>query len=134
MSTQTSTNPATGSVIREYPVHTDAQVEDIIAKAHAAFGDWKKTSFETRANYLRKVADVLLANKEEYAKLIALEMGKPFAQGIAEVEKCAGCAKYFAENGAKHLSDHVVETEYKKSYSAFLPIGIVLAVMPWNFP
>jgi len=134
MSEQVAINPATGKKIRSYPVHNEAQVEAIIARAHACFQTWRRTSFAERREALLKVSQVILDNKDEYAKLIALEMGKPYKEGIAEVEKCANAAKYFAENGEKFLADQLVATEYRKSYVTFQPIGIILGVMPWNFP
>jgi len=134
MTTQTSINPATGDIIREYPVHSPDQVQKAIELSHRCFGQWSKTTFDQRVQALLKVAEVLLKNKDAYAKTIAQEMGKPFKEAISEVEKCALCAKYFAENGPKFLSDQSIATEYRKSYVTFKPIGIILGVMPWNFP
>lgn len=134
MSQQISVNPATGETIQSYPVHSEAEVEAKIARAHACFMEWRKTTFEDRSAALLRVSEVILKNKNDYATLIAKEMGKPFKEGIAEVEKCASAARYFAENGEKFLSDQPVKTEYKKSYVTFQPIGIILGVMPWNFP
>jgi len=131
---QTSVNPASGAVIQSYPIHSEAEVEAMISAAQECFLSWRKTSFAERREALLRVSEVILKNKNEYAKLIALEMGKPLKEGLAEVEKCAGAAKYFAENGEKFLSDQMVATEYKKSYVTFQPIGIILGVMPWNFP
>jgi succinate-semialdehyde dehydrogenase/glutarate-semialdehyde dehydrogenase len=134
MTSQTATNPATGEVLREYPSHSPEQVRQAIERAHRCFVEWSKTSVETRVKALLKVANVLLANKETYARTIAQEMGKPLKEGIAEVEKCANCAKYFAEHGPKFLADQPIATEYRKSYVAFRPLGVILGVMPWNFP
>jgi len=134
MSMQTSINPATGAVIREYPVHSEAQVRAIIEQAHQCFLQWRNVSVAGRAQFLLKVADVLLAKKNDYARIIAEEMGKPLKEAVNEIEKCAACAKYFAENGPKFLADQPVATEYRKSYVAYRPLGIILGVMPWNFP
>ncbi len=131
---QTSINPATGDIINQYPLHTPQQVEQIIDNAHRCYLEWKTRSVSDRCATLTKVAEILLANKERYARLIALEMGKPFAQAIAEVEKCASGATYYAANAEAFLADRPVATEYQKSYVAFRPMGIVLGVMPWNFP
>jgi len=131
---QTSVNPATGKTIREYKVHTPQEVERMIARAQACFESWRKQPMETRAAALKKVGDILLKNKDAYARLITDEMGKPLAQAVAEVEKCASTAKYYAEQGPKFLADEIVATEYKKSYVTFQPLGIILGVMPWNFP
>jgi succinate-semialdehyde dehydrogenase/glutarate-semialdehyde dehydrogenase len=134
MSYQTSINPATGDIIQRYPEHDDAAVAQAIGRAQAAFLQWKKTSMQERSQSLLKVADVILKNKRDYACTIAMEMGKPLQEGIAEVEKCALAARYFAENAPHFLADQHVQTEYRKSYVTFQPLGIILGVMPWNFP
>jgi succinate-semialdehyde dehydrogenase/glutarate-semialdehyde dehydrogenase len=134
MSEQISINPANGAVIQSYPVHSETQVEAMISASHACFMSWRRSSFAERKAALLRVSEVISKNKNDYAKLIALEMGKPLKEGLAEVEKCASAAKYFAENGERMLSDQPVATEYTKSYVSFQPIGIILGVMPWNFP
>ncbi len=134
MSLQTSINPATGLVVGSHPVHSESEVQAMIATAHQCFLHWRKTDFAERRAALLRVSDVLFANKNEYATLIAQEMGKPFKESIAEVEKCANAAKYFAENAERMLADQPVATEYRKSYVTFQPIGIILGIMPWNFP
>jgi succinate-semialdehyde dehydrogenase/glutarate-semialdehyde dehydrogenase len=131
---QVSINPATGKIIHEYKVHTPQEVSEKISRAHACFEKWRKEPIETRAEALKKVAAVLTKNKDSYARLITDEMGKPLVQAVAEVEKCASTAKYYAENGPKFLADEIVKTEYQKSYVTFQPLGIILGVMPWNFP
>lgn len=132
--TQTSINPATGAVINTYPIHSESEVEQLVARAHACFGSWKRTTMDEREARMRKVAEIIIARKNEFAEIITLEMGKPFKQSIAEVEKCAQAAKYFAQNARAFLSDQHVKTEYQKSYVTFQPIGIILGIMPWNFP
>jgi len=134
MTTQTSINPATGDIIKQYSVHTDAQVGQIITQSHNCYQEWKNVPVTERAKALLRVNDVLLKNKDAYAKLISEEMGKPFKESISEVEKCALAARYFAEKGPEFLADAHVKTEYRKSYVAYRPIGIILGVMPWNFP
>jgi len=131
---QTSINPATGAVIRQYPDHTPEQVQAAIDRAHQCFLSWRNVPIVQRAQFMLRVAEVLLANKEKYGRIIALEMGKPLKEAVTEVEKCASCAKYFAENGPAFLADQNIATEYRKSYVSFQPIGIVFGVMPWNFP
>jgi len=131
---QTSINPATGDILREYKLHSPAQVREAIEAAHRCFLQWRETTLGERSQWLLKVADTLLAKKNDYASLMAQEMGKPLKEAIAEIEKCAACAKYFAENGPHFLADHAIETEYRKSYAAFRPLGVILGVMPWNFP
>jgi succinate-semialdehyde dehydrogenase/glutarate-semialdehyde dehydrogenase len=132
--TQESINPATGETIARYPLHDKAFVQQAIANGHAAFLHWRQQSIKTRADALLAIAERLQQNKQEYATLIAKEMGKPLLEAIAEVEKCASCARYFAQNGEVFLADQPVETEHYKSYVAYRPMGIVLGVMPWNFP
>jgi succinate-semialdehyde dehydrogenase / glutarate-semialdehyde dehydrogenase len=134
MTTQTSINPATGDILKQYPVHTPEQVDDIITRTHQAFLKWRQVPVEKRAAWLIRVSETLIKNKDQYARLIALEMGKPYKEAVAEVEKCATGARYFAENGPNFLADQHVKTEYRKSYVTFQPLGIVLGVMPWNFP
>ncbi len=130
----TTINPATEEILENYEEMSDSLVEQKLKKANEIFPDWKKTSFKERSNKMLKVASVLRAKKLEYAKLMALEMGKPFAQGIGEVEKCAWVCEYYAENAEQFLKDKQVKTDYFKNYIAFQPIGAILAIMPWNFP
>ena len=95
---------------------------------------WKETSFGQRSKLMMNAADVLRRNKEDYSRLMTLEMGKPIAQSRAEVEKCAWVCEYYADNAEKFLADELIETDATKSFVSFQPLGIVLAVMPWNFP
>lgn len=134
MSTQASINPVTGEMIEQYPMHTPQEVQAIITHVHQGYLYWKNVSLNERATALVKVSDTLLKNKECYARLITQEMGKPLKEALAEVEKCALAARYFAENGPVFLADRSVKTEYRKSYVTFQPMGIVLGIMPWNFP
>lgn len=131
---QTSINPATGAVIREYPLHTPHEVQQIIAQAHACFRQWRDVAMSERSTHILKVADTLMANQQPYARLMAQEMGKPVKEAMAEIEKCATTARYFAANAASFLADQSLATEYRKSYVSFQPLGIVLGIMPWNFP
>jgi succinate-semialdehyde dehydrogenase/glutarate-semialdehyde dehydrogenase len=129
-----SINPATGEKIQSYTLYTEKEVSDKINATHQAWESWKNSSFSKRSELLNKMADVLITRKAEWANLMAIEMGKPVTQGIAEVEKCASVCKYYAEHAKDHLADILVETEASKSFVAFKPIGIVLAIMPWNYP
>jgi succinate-semialdehyde dehydrogenase/glutarate-semialdehyde dehydrogenase len=131
---QASVNPATGKTIREYKLHTPEEVQAMIAHAQRCFLSWREQPIAIRAEALTEVAKVLTKNKEAYARLITDEMGKPLVQAVAEVEKCASTAKYYAEKGPAFLADEIVPTDYKKSYVTFQPLGIILGVMPWNFP
>ncbi|HJS46399.1 MAG TPA: NAD-dependent succinate-semialdehyde dehydrogenase [Gemmatimonadales bacterium] len=127
-------NPATGDLIREYSAHDPRESRAIAAAAGKAFTKWSRTDFPLRAERLRALATELRRGAEEYARLMAVEMGKPVPQGRAEVEKCAWVAEYYAEEGAGFLADVPVTTDAGASFVAFRPLGVVLAVMPWNFP
>jgi len=129
-----SINPATGETLATYPAMDDGVVEGIVEEAHDAFLRWKKLSFEQRAEGLRAVANILRSDAETWARLMAREMGKPLRDGIAEAQKCATCCDYFAEHAAQLLTREPVATEARSSFVTFNPLGVVLAVMPWNFP
>src|SRR5688500_10644687 len=129
-----SVNPATGETIKTYDELTPQQTTAAIEDAYAAWKAWRKVPFSERARPMKKAAAILRDRKEEFAKLMALEMGKPLKQGIAEAEKCALGCDYYAEHAEAHLAPEIVKTEASKSYIAFEPLGVVLAVMPWNFP
>jgi succinate-semialdehyde dehydrogenase/glutarate-semialdehyde dehydrogenase len=129
-----STNPSNGSLIREYPEATDAEVAQALAEASVAFEAWRRTSFDERAAILRRAGALLRERRESLARLMALEMGKPVTQGRAETDKCAGVCDYYAEHAARLLAPEPATTEARASYVAFEPLGAVLAVMPWNFP
>lgn len=127
-------NPATGETLTTYDEMTPQQTAAAIEEAHAAWTSWRKASFAERARPMKKAAAILRERKEEFAKLMALEMGKPLKQGIAEAEKCALGCDYYADHAEAHLAPEMIKTEASKSYVAFEPMGVVLAVMPWNFP
>jgi succinate-semialdehyde dehydrogenase/glutarate-semialdehyde dehydrogenase len=127
-------NPATGETLKTYDEMTPRQTAAAIEEAHAAWASWRAVPFAGRARPMKKAAAILRERKEEFARLMALEMGKPFKQGVAEAEKCALCCDYYADNAEAHLAPEIVKTEASKSYVAFEPLGVVLAVMPWNFP
>ncbi len=129
-----SVNPSDGSLVREYPEASDAEVAKALTEAAAAFEAWRRTSFDARASILRRAGALLRERSDALARLMALEMGKPVAQGRAEAEKCAGTCDYYAEHAARLLAPEPATTEARASYVAFEPLGPVLAVMPWNFP
>lgn len=129
-----SINPVNGKLIKKYTEDTEKQLSKKIEKAHKGWLKWKETSFETRAGLLRKAAALLEKQKTSLAELMANEMGKPLQQGIAEIEKCAAVCTYYADHGATFLQQENIPTEASKSYVTFEPLGVVLAVMPWNFP
>jgi succinate-semialdehyde dehydrogenase/glutarate-semialdehyde dehydrogenase len=127
-------NPATGKTTNSYEEMTPAEVEKIVQQAHEAHLDWKRTSFAHRAGLMKKAAAVIRSRAEEWAVLAAEEMGKPVRDGRGEAEKCAWVCEYYADNAASILQPEMIETAASKSYAAFCPLGVVLAVMPWNFP
>lgn len=129
-----SINPANGREIGKYEAHTDTQIEAALQLSAATFSSWRKIPFSERAAILRNIAKEIRNEKEELVLLAAREMGKPFAQGHYEVEKCAKILEFYADNGAEFLKDELVKTDAVKSYVSFLPLGTVLAIMPWNFP
>ncbi len=129
-----SINPATGEKIRDYDTMPDAVVTKTIDAAHEAFLGWRETSFGTRAAALEKAAALLRNEAHELGRLMSLEMGKPLKQAVAEIEKCARGCDYYAENAANLLKPETIETEARKSYVSYRPLGVVLAIMPWNFP
>ena len=134
MSTALSINPTTGKQIAEYK-RIDADIaKATIATAGKTFQQWKKTTFEERTVCMHKLATILENNKHEYAKLITAEMGKTLAQAIKEIEKCALVCNYYADKAEALLANEHIATEASKSYVTFQPLGVVLAVMPWNFP
>lgn len=127
-------NPATGKLVKEFQEDGDKTISLKIEAAEAAFSNWKKTSFAERKKLALKVAEILRKSKLEYAELITLEMGKPLAESEAEVEKCAVAFEYYANETERLLAPEKIETEFSASYAKFEPLGIILAVMPWNFP
>ncbi|WP_234572754.1 NAD-dependent succinate-semialdehyde dehydrogenase [Rhodohalobacter sp. 614A] len=127
-------NPATGEKIKTFDELSDADINKAIEKADSAFQSWKKTSFSERAELLKKVGELLRDRKEELGKLMTLEMGKPIKEGISEAEKCAWVCDFYAENAENFLSEEPVESDASESFLAYNPLGVVLAVMPWNFP
>jgi succinate-semialdehyde dehydrogenase/glutarate-semialdehyde dehydrogenase len=129
-----SINPYTNKVIQEYEPHSQDHVTKAIEKAEVAFQKWRTVPTDERATHLMKLHDKLLASKETYAKLITEEMGKPLAQSIGEVEKCAWLCEYYSETAPQALEDEVVKTDGQESFVTYHPLGIILGVMPWNFP
>lgn len=127
-------NPATDEVTGSYPEVLNDDISLILGKTQEAFIHWRKTSFSERSKRMKMAAGILRAKQETYAKLITTEMGKPLAQARAENAKCAWCCDFYAQNAEKFLSSQMVKTDARKSYVSFQPLGIVLAVMPWNFP
>lgn len=130
----TSINPANNKLIKNYEEFSNEKSSEIISLADEAFRIWKETSFTNRSQLLKNAAKVLRTNSDEYSILMTTEMGKPVAQSRSEVEKCAWVCEYYADNAEKILSDEIVKTEATKSFVSYQPLGVILAVMPWNFP
>jgi succinate-semialdehyde dehydrogenase / glutarate-semialdehyde dehydrogenase len=129
-----SINPATEEEIKSYKEMDLKEIEKIVSSADNTFSNWRKSPFSTRSKKMKKAGEVLRKNSEKYSRLMTEEMGKPIAQSRSEVEKCAWVCDYFSENAEKFLNDNIIESDAAKSFVTFQPIGVVLAVMPWNFP
>ncbi len=132
--TLTSINPATGKLISSYPEINREEAFHRCQKGQEAFKEWRKLSFKERASCLKKLEEKLLGKKESFALLMTSEMGKPIHQALLEIEKCASVCAYYAENGERFLQPIPVDIESDKSYIAYEPLGVILAIMPWNFP
>ena len=129
-----SINPTNGEPFAAYEELQPGEVPDIIGKVHAAYLAWRRTGFDQRARLMRKAAETLRKHAQSFARLMAQEMGKPIRDGVAEVQKCAVGCDFYADNAARFLAREPVPTEARKSFITFNPLGVVLAVMPWNFP
>ncbi|MEX2531638.1 MAG: NAD-dependent succinate-semialdehyde dehydrogenase [Gemmatimonadota bacterium] len=132
----TAVNPATGETLKEYPELTREELEAVLQEAHQTQKSWRSTPYSHRADRLRRAAALLRERVEEHALLMTQEMGKPLSEARGEVEKCAWVCEYYADNGEDHLAPETVDTPDTdaRTYVAFQPIGLVLAIMPWNFP
>ncbi len=129
-----SINPYTEEVMKEFELMTSDAVDREIGKSRRAFLAWREIPVSERAAYVRKLGDHLRAEKRRYAETVTREMGKPIKESVSEIEKCAWLCDYYAGSSEKFLEPEEIKTEAKKSYVLFQPLGIVLAVMPWNFP
>ncbi len=129
-----SINPHNGQVIHEYEEMNSAELQNILEGVDVTFQSWRNTGFNERKDLMQNASSILLENLDEYAELMAKEMGKPVTAGRAEAEKCAWVCDYYAENAGKFLEKEMSETDARKSYVTFQPLGVILAVMPWNFP
>ncbi|HXE61993.1 MAG TPA: NAD-dependent succinate-semialdehyde dehydrogenase [Bryobacteraceae bacterium] len=127
-------NPATGQLVKSFEPLSAAQVEAKIALGSATFPAFRKLSFAARAEMMNKAASILESDKEDLGRLMTLEMGKTLRSAIDEAVKCAWACRYYAENAQRFLADEDVATQAKRSYVKYQPIGVVLAIMPWNFP
>ena len=129
-----SINPSNSELIASYEEMTKEEVKIIISDVNSAYQKWRLTSFSHRAQLMKNAAEILQDRKEDLGRLMTFEMGKPFLQAVAEANKCASVCEYYADNAERILENQIIETDASKSYVAYRPIGIVLAVMPWNFP
>jgi acyl-CoA reductase-like NAD-dependent aldehyde dehydrogenase len=127
-------DPSSGKVIASYDNMRPEDVSRKVKAAREAFPKWKKLDLTERAEYMRKLGRVMRKNREEYARLVTEEMGKPIRQSLAEIEKCAWGCDYYAERAEAFLRDEIIPTEFRKSFVSFEPLGVVAAIMPWNFP
>jgi succinate-semialdehyde dehydrogenase / glutarate-semialdehyde dehydrogenase len=127
-------NPATGQSGRTYEGRTQAEVRDIVVAVDRAFAKWRRRSYSERAGVMKKAAAVLRQRKDEFAALMMEEMGKPISDGRAEVEKCATACDYFADNAERFLAQEKVDLGGPEAFISFEPLGVILAIMPWNFP
>lgn len=134
MKSFTTINPANGERLRSYAIMDDQQMQEKITANAKAYSQWRTFSTEERSKYMLKAADLLLQRKQDYAKLISTEMGKPITAARAEIEKCAKACEYFAKQATLFLRSQAVQTELKKSYIAYTPLGSIFGIMPWNFP
>src|SRR5438034_2620649 len=129
-----SINPATGETLNSFDELSEPQIEESLTRADNAFRNSRRTRLADRSSMMLRVAEILENEKNDYARLMTTEMGKPIKAAAQEAEKCAWVCRYYAETAEKHLADQIVETNATKSYVHFQPLGVVLAVMPWNFP
>jgi len=130
----TTINPTDGQEIASYEVYDENKVDKALKQAMKTFEEWRRQPFSKRSTVLKNIAKELRKEKEKLATIATLEMGKPIQQSRDEVEKCAKALEFYAKEGAKFLANEMVETDARKSYVTFQPLGVVLAIMPWNFP
>lgn len=129
-----SINPCDNTLIKTYDEMSHSDVDSIVQSSQEAFNEWRRVSFAQRSILMKNAGAVLRNNMKEYSELMTLEMGKPIAQSRAEIEKCAWVCDYFAEHSEKFLQDELIPTDASKSYVSYQPLGVILAIMPWNFP
>ncbi len=132
MSVQT-VNPATEEIIAKYDIVSNEKIIESVKKSRIAFNDWKK-DIKKRAVFVHAIADELRKNKTDLAQVVTKEMGKPIKESLSEVEKCAWAMEFYGDNGDIFLSSEIVNTDARKSFLSFEPIGIIASIMPWNFP
>jgi succinate-semialdehyde dehydrogenase/glutarate-semialdehyde dehydrogenase len=129
-----SINPATAETLKTFESLTEPELDVKLQRAIETFKTYRRTSFADRATQMLRAAEILESEKKDFARIMTVEMGKPINAAVQEAEKCAWVCRYYAENAARQLADEIVETNASKSFVRFQPLGVVLAVMPWNFP
>ncbi len=129
-----SINPATGETFKTFEPLSESQIGEKLQRAAETYASYRRTSFAERAGWMMRAAEILETEKDDFARLMTTEMGKPISGAVSEVEKCALVCRYYAETAEQHLADQVVVTNASQSFVRFQPLGPVLAVMPWNFP
>jgi len=129
-----SINPASGETLKTFDPLSETQIDEKLQRAAETFATYKRTSMADRAGWMLRAAEILEADKGDFARLMTIEMGKPIKGAVGEAEKCAWVCRYYAESAGQHLADKLIATDAEKSFVRFQPLGPVLAVMPWNFP
>ncbi|MGH2413019.1 MAG: aldehyde dehydrogenase family protein, partial [Microcystaceae cyanobacterium] len=127
-------NPATGETLKIFEALTHEEIDIKLAIAESAFHQYRQTSMAQRSQWMNQVAEILERDRVKFGKIMTLEMGKPIAGAIAEVQKCALVCRYYAENADQFLKDVPAPTDASSSFVRYQPLGVILAVMPWNFP
>ena len=127
-------NPATGEIVDTYAEFSRKDIRERIAAAHMVQAAWRSTELSERSKCLREAADILESEENSLAALMAMEMGKPVGDGRTEIRKCAWVCRHYAEHAAEYLKPDPAESDASTSYVAFEPLGVVLSVMPWNYP
>ena len=127
-------NPATGELLKTFDALSDSQLEEKLQRAVRVFHEFSKTTFAGRASLMRKAAEILEADKEKFGRVMTTEMGKTYRSAVDEAAKCAWVCRYYAEHAEKFLADEVADVPGSKSFVRYLPLGPILAVMPWNYP
>src|SRR5215472_17557830 len=130
----TTINPATGEKLKEFSPFDDGEIEKRLSRAEKAFRTYRRTTFTERSELLHAASELLFQEKQTFAEIITLEMGKLFRDSVSEIEKCARGCRFYAENGARFLEEEPAQTDAAESYVEYQPLGPVLAVKPWNFP
>ncbi len=127
-------NPTTGKLIKQFKPTTASEVERRLSRAQKAFQSWSKLTVAARIKYVQRLSEYLEKEKQVLGRLVTLEMGRVYADSVAEISKSASVCKYYIQNGEKFLQEQHVPTEAAKSYIEYAPLGIILGIMPWNFP